>query len=365
MTPRRPSPDILRGMSADEAAAHWIVRRGGSYWTSEDVARLDAWLAGDESHRLALKRAEAVVSLLEGAGDDDLLAEMRSAALAVKTEWPTWRTRSIAAAAAVAVAIVGLGWLWGGGRIVLEGVHESEAFNQPQPTEVDPLQQSGDPDFATERGQRLDFVLGDGTQITLDTDSAIDVAYQRDRRIVRLLKGRAFFDVAHDTARPFVVQAADRAITAVGTQFDVRLDNDSLRVLLVTGSVHVDHPVPRLGATQADRSVKLEPGDRLTLAFGSPPTVERLPDTSVELLWRRGLVQFDETPLAEAAREINRYATNTLIIREDSVGRLRVSGIFRTGDPARFARSVSSLLPVRVVEGSHGQVELASSTPAR
>src|SRR5690606_35915476 len=111
-----------------------------------------------------------------------------------------------------------------------------------------------------------------------------------------------------------VVQAADRRITALGTQFDVRIDPGALQVLLVSGRVRVDGGNGNR-ETQAETSVRLAPGQRLSVALGAPAVVTDA-DVAIATAWRRGLVAFDETPLAEAVAELNRYAAEPLIIRD-------------------------------------------------
>ncbi len=83
------------------------------------------------------------------------------------------------------------------------------------------------------------FGLPDGSRMTLDTDSEVDIAFAPERRNLRLVKGRAFFDVAHDAQRPFAVVADGREVEALGTRFDVRMDPGQVRVVLVEGRVSV------------------------------------------------------------------------------------------------------------------------------
>ncbi len=84
--------------------------------------------------------------------------------------------------------------------------------------------------YVTGAGQKSTVTLADGSRVILDANSTLDVAFAERQRAVRLLNGHAFFDVAHDPGRPFTVQAAGRVVTALGTQFDVKLAPGSLRV---------------------------------------------------------------------------------------------------------------------------------------
>ncbi len=356
---------MWRGMSADDAAAHWLVMRGGPHWSDADKAAFDQWLAEADAHRRAMARAEQAWAVFDVPDDEGFLESMRRSALAVDRAPSLMRLRALAAACVMAVMLAGMAWLGTGGRIVLEAHRNTPSTVQVAGTEHDPLMRRGAADFTTVRGQRADVTLPDGTLMTLDTDSALDVAFERDRRVVYLLKGRAYFDVAHNPARPFVVEADDRQVTAIGTQFDVRLDPSSLQVLLISGRVHVDHNRVMAGDAKWERDVDLRPGDRLTVTLGKAMSIDRVADTTTETLWRRGLVQFDEAPLSEAVTELNRYATEPLVIRDPAVSDLRISGVFRTGDPARFARLLSDLLPVQVIQADSGEKQLVMARSRR
>ncbi len=213
----------------------------------------------------------------------------------------------------------------------------------------------GAADFATERGQRLTLPLPDGSEVTLNTDSAIDVDFDDERRIVRLLRGQGYFTVTADARRPFIVEAADRVITALGTEFDVRLDPGAVHVLLVTGRVRVgrEEGVVQAGST-LEPAIELHPGERLSMTLGMPPRIEHT-DADRAASWRQGVIEFQNEPLYRAVAEFNRYATEPLTIGDPRVARLRISGAFRAGDPERFGRVVTELLPVRIVHGQAGR----------
>lgn len=365
MTRRRITADSWRAMTADEAAAQWLVLRNGSDWNASDQAAFEDWLAQARANRVAMDRAEQAWGVFDAAPGDPLLESMRRSALAVRPERSVRWQRAVAATTIAAAALVAMVWFADGGRIVVEAGRDAPRTAQATVPAADALRRWGDPDFTTVRGQRSEIVLPDGTQVTLNTETEIDVAFERDKRLVHLLKGEAFFNVAHDASRPFTVAAADRHITALGTQFDVRLDAAALRVVLVTGRVHV----ARAAAIGADKKpgadMDLLPGDRLTAALGAPVVIERLPDVAAETSWLRGLVEFSDAPLGEAVNELNRYAEEPLVIRDREVAELRISGVFRTGDPARFARVISELVPVEIVRADNGESQLVLRTEQR
>jgi transmembrane sensor len=147
-----------------------------------------------------------------------------------KPFWPQLIAASIAVVAVSATLVMGAqqGWFERSAKPTQVAVNEAAS-----------LTAVGRADYVTGKGQKSIVDLPDGTRVTLDADSAVDVAFTGGRRDVRLLNGRAFFDVAHDRAHPFAVQAGGRVVTALGTQFDVRLTPGAVRVVLAEGSVSV------------------------------------------------------------------------------------------------------------------------------
>lgn len=204
--------------------------------------------------------------------------------------------------------------------------------------------------IATKVGEQRMLTLDDGTRIFLNTDTRLSVREDATGRRVRLDDGEALFDVAKDPHRPFVVAAGDREVVALGTSFVVRRDERRLTVTLVEGKVAVS-PVhgARIGAGEdsgAPPSIAgepaaavLAPGQRLTFVGRKPPQLDE-PAMEKVTAWRRGEVILDKTRLRDAVEEMNRYSAVRLIIDDAAAADIRVSGIFRAGDSARFAQAV-------------------------
>jgi transmembrane sensor len=210
------------------------------------------------------------------------------------------------------------------------------------------------PDYWTRKGEQKTFVLPDGSRMTLDTDSAVEIAFAPQRRTLRLLWGRGFFDVQHDAARPFAVRAGAREVVALGTRFDVRLDPGRLQVMLVEGRVAV--AALRGGAPP----VSLRPGQQLVELAGTPPTISAA-DVEESRNWRQGLVTFHDATLAAATAEINRYSRDRLVVRDPRLARLRVSGVFRAGEAGRFGRTLAQVHPLRLVRTGPTELELVAA----
>jgi transmembrane sensor len=195
-------------------------------------------------------------------------------------------------------------------------------------------------------GQQQVRLLQDGTRVVLNTDTRIEVHYDQHLRRVRLVRGEAWFDVAKRPTWPFLVSAGDQEIRALGTSFIVRHDDDQdLSVTLVDGRISVT-PTARNEEASSQATRILAPGQRLIVAAHQAPTMDR-PELSRVTAWERGRVEFEETPLADAASEMNRYNTMHIKVPDAEVAQLRVGGVFRAGDSDEFVKIVTAAFGLR------------------
>jgi transmembrane sensor len=315
----------LAALSPDDAASLWLVQRDAE--TPVEAGLFEEWLTS-AANREAWEAAERRWALFDGA-DDPLFADVRAAALA--QEVPQWRKRwkPLAVAASLAL-VVGVG-------------------TQLLPSSSTPPQQIAETRLTAPAGSVRSVTLADGSRVTLDSGAQVRVVLARTRRDVAVERGRALFEVAHDTARPFIVAARGRNVTAVGTRFEIALEDGATRVALFEGKVRVDGG----GRTP----VLLRPGQQLLAREGQPDRLSSTP-LQAEALWREGLVEFDDVTLAEAAATINRDSGTRLRVSDPAISQLRISGRFRLREPERFARTVTELLPVRVVQRDKDAIEL-------
>lgn len=196
------------------------------------------------------------------------------------------------------------------------------------------------PTYGTEIGERRTIALADGSSVTLDTASRIQVRLSRDRRAIELIEGQALFDVAADASRPFVVSAGGVEVRALGTRFDVRRMNGGARVILAEGRVAVTKAdAPEGGWT-------LSPGQQV-LTTRTAPRVEPV-DVATATSWTTGRLIFDHTPLREAIAEMNRYSSVKVELASPGLAQTPVSGAFNAGDMDGFTAALSDLYPVTV-----------------
>lgn len=208
--------------------------------------------------------------------------------------------------------------------------------------------------FAAALGEIKKIDLPDGSQLTLDTASRVEAAFTEAERKLTLREGRARFQVAHDQ-RPFVVRAGSSEVVATGTLFDVSLIGGRTTVLLLEGSVKVR-------ANDDRRKLeRLVPGQKLIVAASAP--AERRRAARGEAAWPTRMLEFDDTRLDEAAALANRYSKMQLRLGDDRIRSLRVSGAFRAGDVANFARSLATAFGLRVVSQPDGNLLLVDVNP--
>jgi transmembrane sensor len=161
------------------------------------------------------------------------------------------------------------------------------------------------------------------------------------------LGGQALFDVAHDTKRPFTVQAGDTEVRAVGTRFDVRRDGALARVVLIEGVVEVKR-------AKSSAPVRLQRGQELTKASPQPKAA----DLDAATDWTEGRIRFQATPLREAVAEVNRYGRQEIVLDPGPMGDRQVSGVFNAGDTQAFLGAVEDLFGLKAEADWSGRVRL-------
>jgi transmembrane sensor len=187
--------------------------------------------------------------------------------------------------------------------------------------------------YETSVGEQSTVRLSDGSIVTLNTDSSIEVRYDDTQRAVLLLRGEVYFEVAHDAAHPFRVLAGDRLLEAVGTAFNVRLGpSNDVRMMVTEGKVRVARRVTDALLRPSVAPAIVDAGSLAVMQEG-PMIVQGLDATEIEvqLSWQRGMLVFDGEPLASVLLEIGRYTT-VVFAPDDSIRDVRVGGYFRAGD---------------------------------
>lgn len=294
----------------DDEAADWAARVDGRELDADQDPELQAWLAGDPRRAGAFLRAQAAISFLDRgralAGADSLPASMRPS-----------RRSLLTGGGAVAAALAG-------GAV-----------------------------FLTTRSQRLNTRLGeirrvplsDGSLVAINTTTALDVTMKPKARQILLRRGEAWFQVAKDPERPFVVSAGRVRVRAVGTAFSVRRNGDDVDVMVTEGVVET------WTEGQSGPRQRLSAGNRIQLiGYDAPVVAESPSEIERSLAWRNGEIALDGESLGDAASQFNRYNGRQIVIDDVDLARERFVGLFRTNEPESFAAAVAATIGATVSE---------------
>lgn len=258
---------------------------------------LDQWLQADPAHARAWARAQRAWA---ATGEAAPAAAARMPAMAVRRRLlPRWA----AMAAMLLLAVIGtLTW-------------------------------NGD-DWSAGPGEITDALLPDGSRVTLDSGSGLDVAIAGESRQVTLTRGEALFQVAHDPARPFRVRVGEVTVTVLGTVFDLRLDDETVAVAVASGRVRID------GAD--GRRIDLTPGQRLHVDRRGGGWTTGLVDVDAIAAWRDGRLLVDDASLAQLAQALNRHTRAALVIRDAELAQRRITGVFDLRNPAAALKAAAA-----------------------
>ncbi|MFD1786190.1 FecR family protein [Sphingomonas floccifaciens] len=211
----------------------------------------------------------------------------------------------------------------------------------------------GEQTFRTAVGQRLALTLGDGSRVMLDTASRVRVNYAGPERLLALDEGQAWFEVAKDRTRPFVVRAGGQRVVAHGTAFDIRVMPGRTEVMLAEGRVTVD------SGRAGDAGVAMQP-NQLLVAAANGTLVSRVTDPERYTSWRSGVVTFDRVPLSQAVAEMNRYSDTKLSVADAATGRIVVSGGFAAGATDAFVEALTVGFGVKGRRDAAGNMVLSA-----
>jgi transmembrane sensor len=221
--------------------------------------------------------------------------------------------------------------------------------------------------FVTEIGDYRRVPLVDGSVVELNTDTELRTSMTAASRRVELLKGEATFKVASDPRRPFVVVAGTTALRALGTVFNVRRRDSIVEVLMVEGTVAVGTSGEGQWPEQADAPPVpvIHAGQAAIVAAHAAFEVRAVNAEEVEreLAWRKGMLSFKDSTLAEATAEFNRYNSRQLVVSDPRIADVRVGGYFRANNIDGFVRVLESEFDISAAE-ERGQIKLVAG-PAR
>ncbi|MDA8454347.1 FecR domain-containing protein [Acidovorax sp. GBBC 3334] len=340
----------------EHAAAQWLARRESEAWDASGQVQLDAWLAQSTAHRVAFLRLEAawreadrLRAIAAGLpkGGPPVRGRFTGRTLAAATHGESVRAPALPHAMQhqrrwkLSLAVALAGGIFIAGALFLD--------------HAPPEQRQQANAYQSMPGALRSLSLADGSRSTLGSDTRISVELDRHERHIALQRGEAFFEVAKDASRPFVVQVGARRVVAVGTQFSVRRDGDKLRVVVTEGTVRLDAD-PNDGKPQPP--VLIAAGG---IAVAGPHGVlvrsSTIAEAEQQVDWRSGYLSFTDAPLRDAVAEFNRFNTRPLVLADPQLGELRIGGRFSWRNAEGFARLLEHSYPIRA-ESRAGQVIL-------
>ena len=317
-------------------ARSWLVRMDSDLpLTEEEQQQFDQWMRRGQTHRDEFER----INRLYGVGDilQEIGAIKKVSVKKEKDATPTSHRKTLRMAVA-ALVLVAVGYL----GLTIQDYTEQYQQNV----------------YVTDIGEIHRSVLSDGSVMHVNTDIKVKINFTPDYRVIQLVQGEAFFEVEHDTSRPFVVYARNSIVEAVGTAFSVNTDGDETQIAVVEGRVDLaitnqaqtpnkkyreqdgdwrasTNKVGTLGENEMavidDVSLQ-QGGDRLhpePFVHYSSVTPS---DIRNHLAWREGYISLSGEPLTELVSELNRYIPQNIIIADPQIEHVRIGGGFKLDD---------------------------------
>jgi|SaaInl5LU_22_DNA_1037371.scaffolds.fasta_scaffold03971_3 transmembrane sensor len=340
--------------SVERAACEWVAKLDRGNLSHEEKTQLSDWLTSDPQHRIALADQMAEWSEM------DLLSELTHLAIApAKLTWVDqfnsvfgWNKPAPYMAGLVVLASVGF-------------------FAVTGPITFTPADSSQiglavvDLGLETAVGERISESLPDGSVVHINTTSAAEVSYSQDQRSVQLMEGEAFFNVASELDRPFVVYAGETSIRAVGTAFAVHLIDGAVQVSVTEGTVefstggqtHLVSADPSFldpeSAAFAKGNVALYSGENVSLNTQPLDLLER------RLAWHSGMLEFKGDSLDQIIEQVSRYTEAEIEILDEDIRDVRLGGYFRIGDIEGLASALEVGFNIQVSVVSDNLIQIS------
>ncbi len=223
--------------------------------------------------------------------------------------------------------------------------------------------------YQTSIGQQKTINFPDGSKVTLNTDTVLEADFSDNQRRLKLVSGEAFFDVAKDPSRPMVIDLATHEITVLGTQFNVYRSGLGVKIAVVKGEVSVEsaiNVVTNLNQNKnelnslknSENKIFLKAGDAVNLDIRLKKQPVLVSKVDVEKLtgWRDGLIRFDSEPLSRVISELNRYSYRKVLVEDETIMEIPVSGTFRFNNTDKVLGALDVALPITVINYSDRHV---------
>ena len=323
-------------------ASDWLLRIQAGSLDSEELAQWLQWYDADSANRSAFEKVQATFESIHALPQSERSAwasrlnaleqpqRSRVRVLLPRFSRPVWAT-----AFALTIALIAGLVVWQLGE---HGPVETSAFK-------------------TERATHRDIALPDGSRVRLGARSQLFVNFTSQTRYLVLEGGEAFFDVAKDKERPFLVQAGEVTIRAVGTEFNVRRVMDKTIVAVTEGVVEVrptlradDRSARQAANRSTSKAIRVAAGEQVSVdpaAAVAVVSVKQI-DSEAVIGWQEGRLEFVDEPLGMVIETINRYSHREIVITDKAINELRFSGTVSREHIDEWLFALSEIFPVDV-----------------
>lgn len=354
-----------------EQAAHFVTRLYSGELSAQEERQLQQWRKASAEHEEAF---QAMLALWE------LSNNLYQPVAQKRTLQRRLRSWGISAAAGVllsaGVLYLATDWVPAAGPAIKQPM--SQTSQQPAEqalastvNSIEPITAAGVPAVVPQEHRYLrtgvgevdTVALSDGSTVTLNTATTLQIAFNDEERYVVLVAGEAFFDVKSDMERAFVIDTGEQTIRVLGTKFNVRKEESAVRVAVVEGKVAVSRlpTMPIEGGTPRAEEIDFDSKDYF-LEAGAVGSFSATADVVAESnfaqvseaqSWRRGIFRFDDSSLDAVVKEFNRYRSQKIRIMDESAANLRISGVFHFNDGDGLLQALTASLPIELEETGH------------
>ena len=312
----------------------------------------DEWFAADSRHREAFLQAEQVWQQLGRVDTSQMDPALFKPSLHERVRVGLFNTFSKPqfglALASVCLLVLGL---------LLQTVLVDPTLVQSQ--------------YQTNKGEIQTVTLTDGSILTLGADSAVDIHYSGSKRMVRLLKGVGYFDVAKDPKRPFEVHAHASRTVAVGTAFDVAIRNTNIQVAVAEGTVDVSHPEPHILSQwliklpeviiqrlHKEQRQRLQAGNAISASYSTGLHNMKAVNVAQIGSWQNGRLTYVDATLADVVADASRYYAKPIVVIDSRLTNISVTATFSAKDIDGMLTTLEEVFPLRIDRSAANKVVL-------
>jgi transmembrane sensor len=219
-------------------------------------------------------------------------------------------------------------------------------------------------ELQTRLGEQRSVMLADGTRVTLNTATKVEIVLRKNLRVARLLEGEALFEVAHDDSRPFEVMTESATFKDVGTQFDVDRRADRTTITVVEGRVEVASSGQQSGAGPT----LLSAADQMVIGASGAPELKHEVNVKAATSWLQQRLVFERRSLSEVAAEFNRYNPDKIEIESAELGNQAITGVFQSNAVGSFMSFLADVPGVQVRDDPKGNHHVSfdgAASPAK